>query len=295
MTENGSVLQRLIREKSIKTKDRAGREIVVLEDRHATTLSDKCHCHVHDIYEAALMRGVCPYRYVRNINTFSLKDMLVLAKSSVAVIGAGGLGGYAVLLLARIGIGKMVIVDSDIFDETNLNRQALSCESRLGAPKAIEAENEVMAINPSVLVDAHCTRLTAENAHQLLDKTKVAIDALDNLPDRLLLEKTCRNMGIPMVHGAIAGFEGRLMTIFPEDPGLTSLHGTGKSMPEASKNPEVVLGVPGIAPSLIATLQVMEVVKILLDRGKLLRNTLLHLDLEYGEAQKFAIERHSEV
>ena len=115
-------------------------------------------------------------------------------------------------------------------------------------------------------------------------------DCLDNVPDRFLLERASKKLRIPLVHGALAGFEGQLMTIFPDDPGLKNIYGkaeVGASV-NSSKSPESVLGVPAPTPSLIATLQVMEVLKIILKRGRIFRNILLHVDLEAGQMNEFS-------
>ncbi|MBW1707421.1 MAG: HesA/MoeB/ThiF family protein [Deltaproteobacteria bacterium] len=236
--------------------------------------------------------GIHPYRYLRNMETISLKEQLKLSKSRVAVVGAGGLGGNVVLLLARLGIGQLVVVDQDVFDETNLNRQALSNVTSLGKSKSGEAVDLVTSINPGVEVLPYQVKLNTSNAFEMLDGAEVVVDALDNIPDRFVLEEACKKLGIPLVHGALAGFEGQVMTIFPGDPGLKHLYGNERASSDRSKSPESVLGVPAPTPSLIATLQVMEVLKIILKRGKIFRNVMLHVDLETGGMNKFVFDKH---
>ncbi len=106
------------------------------------------------------------------------------------------------------------------------------------------------------------------------------MDALDNLPSRFVLEEACRKLKIPLVHGAIAGFNGQLMTIFPEDKGLELIYGTRQGLPEQGS--EIRWGAPTITPTMIASLEAQEVIKILLKRGELFRNRLLYLDIENG-------------
>jgi len=128
------------------------------------------------------------------------------------------------------------------------------------------------------------------NAREILAGSNVIVDALDNVPDRFSIQAAARSLKIPLVHGAVAGFEGQLMTIFPEDTGFSLLYGTGHAERHPEKSPEALLGVPAVTPSFVATLQVMEVVKILLNRGTPLRNLMVHVDLEAGEMNRFTFQ-----
>ena len=284
-------IHKLLHAKSQKITDPAGREVEILEDIQAESIADACQCMVHDIYSEALTLGIYPYRYLRNREVISLKEQLSLAESRVAVVGAGGLGGHVILLLARLGIGTLVAVDYDVFDETNLNRQALSSMETLGKPKSEAATATVNSINPGVKVIPYQVKLDSSNAPEILTGSNVVVDALDNVKDRFLLERTTKKLGIPLVHGALAGFEGQVMTIFPEDPGLKHLYRNEGASGDKSKSPESVLGVPTLTPSLIATLEAMEVVKIILKKGKIFRNTMVHVDLETGQINEFTFEK----
>lgn len=280
-------IHKLLCENAKKIFDPAGREVEVLEDFQAASIADACQCTVHDIYSEALTLEICPYRYLRNRESISLKEQLRLAKSRVAVIGAGGLGGQVILLLARMGIGTLVVVDYDVFDETNLNRQALSSMESLGKPKPEAAAATVSSINPGVKVIPCLVKLDASNAPEILTGSNVVVDALDNVQDRFLLERTTKKLGLPLVHGALAGFEGQVMTIFPDDPGLKHLYRNEGTGGDKSKRPESILGVPTLTPALIATLEAMEVFKIILKREKIFRNTMVHVDLETGQINRF--------
>jgi molybdopterin/thiamine biosynthesis adenylyltransferase len=275
---------------SRKIKDPAGREVEVVEDAKVLEVAGKCGCSVHALYMEALNRGIYPYRYLRNREIISLQEQLQLAKTRVAVIGAGGLGGHIILLLARLGIGEMVVVDHDVFDETNLNRQALCSQQSLGKSKSEVAARVVATVNPGVEVLAHQVKLDSFNGAEILAGSDVLVDALDNVPDRFILEKVAKKLGVPLVHGALAGFEGQLMTILPEDPGLKHLYGNAGANGDESKRPEAVLGVPALMPALMATLQVMEVLKIILKRGRIFRNVMVHMDLETGRMNEFFFE-----
>ncbi|MFO7737604.1 MAG: HesA/MoeB/ThiF family protein [Desulfatiglandaceae bacterium] len=283
-------MEELLRRKAKKITNPAGREVRILEDAEATALANHCRSSLHAVYEKAMALGICPYRYLRNRDIVSIEEQLRLAKSRVVVIGAGGLGGHVVLLLARMGIGHLIVVDYDRFDETNLNRQALSTSASLGRSKSQTAVEAIGAINPGVEATPYEIKLDAANAFQILDGADAVVDALDNVPDRLLLEKATKKLGIPLVHGALAGFEGQVMTIFPEDPGLRYLYGKGGSRIDKSKSPESVMGVPTFTPALIATLQAMEVLKIILGRGRIFRNAMLYVDMETGRISEFSFE-----
>ena len=226
--------------------------------------------------EAALLEmGILPRRYLRNVGTLGLDGQRKLFHSCVAVIGLGGLGGYAVECLARLGVGRLVLVDGDVFVDHNLNRQVLSCEGNLGRAKADVAAERVREVNPAVEVIAHAVYATSESLADMLEGTDVVIDALDRLPTRLVLQEAAAAAGVPMVHGAIAGMMGQVMTILPGDGGLCLLYGDGE-LPE--QGAEADLGTPAPTPMLIAALQAQEVVKLLTGEGELLRGRTMFVD-----------------
>jgi molybdopterin/thiamine biosynthesis adenylyltransferase len=161
----------------------------------------------------------------------------------------------------------------------------------LGKSKSEEAVELVGSINPGVNVIPYQVKLESANAAQILAGAHVVVDALDSVSDRLVLESATKKLGIPMVHGALAGFEGQLTTIFPEDAGLRHLYRNVAVDLNKSKSPESVLGVPNPTPSIIASLQSMEVLKIILKRGRVLRNIMLYVDLESGRMNEFVLEK----
>lgn len=288
-----SGIEERIRERSMRITDPAGREAVILEDNAACEIAWQLGLGLHEIYREALRLGVYPYRYIRNVDILSAVEQLTLAESRVAVVGAGGLGGQVVLLLARVGVGTLVVVDCDLFDETNLNRQALCVEETLGEPKTRAAAEAVAAINPGVRVIPHQVRLSADMIDEVLSGCDVVVDGLDNAPDRLLLQESAGRLGIPMVHGALAGFEGRVMTVFPGDAGVKQLYGDTASGADPDR-PEAVLGVPAVTAALIGTFQAMEVLKILLKRGSIFRNVMAYFDLEDGRLELFRFGESAE-
>ena len=266
--------------------DPAERTINVIKDDRALALAEAYGCEPGQVFAAALRQDVWPFRYVRNRDVISIAEQLKLAEATVAVIGAGGLGGTVILLLARMGIGHLKVVDGDVFDETNLNRQALSSCANLDTAKVDAAVAAVAEANPAVEVTAMQTMLDSGSARLILTGVDLVVDALDNAPDRLAAEAAAKEIGIPFIHGALAGFDAQLMTIFPEDPGLKLLYGEDAQKGDPQR-PEAVLGVPAVTPSVVASLQAMEVVKVLLKRGSPIQNRLLHVDLESGRFDVF--------
>jgi molybdopterin-synthase adenylyltransferase len=287
--ETGTALEKRIQGKVKSIKDLVGRDVRVLDEAHADSLAQELGLSLRDVFKATLRLGIYPRRYLRNRESISLHDQLRLAESKVAVVGAGGLGGTVIQLLGRIGIGRLTVVDSDVFDETNLNRQAFCSRDWVGQPKALAVQAQMTLINPAVEVIAHNIRLDSANGPEILAGCQVIVDALDNVEDRLILEALAKSLGVPLVHGALAGFEGQILTVFPEDPGLKQIYGSGDQGGSAANRPEFLLGVPSITPSLVATLEAMEVLKILLNRGTPFRNKMVYIDLERGEWSQFGL------
>ena len=218
-----------------------------------------------------------PERYARNMGTFSAQDQIVLFGSRVCIVGLGGLGGTVTEILARLGIGALTLVDGDVFEDSNLNRQLLSTLETLGASKTTAAESRVRQINPSVKTRIHDVFMDARNAAGLIEGADVVVDCLDNLKIRFVLETAAKAAKIPLVSAAIAGTYGQITTIFPEDPGLTLIYGPEDQVP--AKGVETALGTLPYTAMTMASLECSEITKILLKRGKLLRNRLLVMDL----------------
>lgn len=277
-----------IRERSRTVADPAGRAVRVIEDSASLEIARQAGLELPEIYRRALSLGISPYRYIRNGDTLSVAEQLRLAESRVAVAGAGGLGGQVILLLARVGVGTLVVADGDRFEESNLNRQALCAGETVGEWKALAAAAVVSAVNPGIRVIPHPVKLDAGVVDGILAGSDAVVDGLDNVPDRMLLQAAASRLGIPMVHGALAGFEGRVMTVLPGDVGVRSLYGDTPG-PEDPERPEAVLGVPAVTASLVGTLQAMEALKILLGRGTLFRNVMAYADLESGRLESFRL------
>ena len=232
-----------------------------------------------------LASGTVPERYLRNIGTVGIDGQIRLLRAKIAVVGAGGLGGMALELLARQGAGFLRIIDGDTFAVHNLNRQLVATAATLGENKAVAAVGRIAAVNPDTGTEAVPYMLDADNAAALLDGMDVAVDALDNIPSRLVLAAAAREAGIPLVHAAIAGFTGQVATIFPGDRSLERIYRTTAG---ASQGIEAVLGNPAATPALAAALQVQEVVKLITGVGEPLRGKMLYFDTGHNLFEIFS-------
>ena len=219
-------------------------------------------------------------RYIRNIEAISEEENAALFDKKVCVIGCGGLGGYIIEILARIGVGNLIVVDGDVFEESNLNRQLLSKTDLLGKSKAESAYRRVLEINPEVKVKYIYDFLDESNYSEIINNSDVAVDALDNIKTKKFLQRACEELGIPLVHGAIGGWYGQVTTIFPGDRTLDIIY-----KGEEEKGQEKVLGNLPFTASYTASLQSAEVIKLLIKRGDLLRKKILFMDLLNNESE----------
>ena len=258
----------------------SGKKYYNITVKQIKEIAGKFQTKSREVEILALQNNIIPKRYQRNLGVLSPSEQVKLLQSKVAIIGAGGLGGTVLELLTRMGIGELIIADKDIIGDSNLNRQILSTETNLGQSKTEVAVKRVKEINSSIEITGHSVFIDSDNVKKIINGAEVVVDALDNLPSRFMLQKACRELKIPLIHGAIAGFNGQLTTIFPEDKGLELIYGSNKDLPEHGSEAE--LGAPTITPALIASLEAQEVIKILLKRGKLFRNRLLYIDIEDG-------------
>jgi molybdopterin/thiamine biosynthesis adenylyltransferase len=277
---NNEPMNGLVRRINALAEEANGVRIIRLRQVH--TLVAEFGCLVRDVELTALEAGIVPWRYIRNLGTIGLEGQAKLLKATVAVVGQGGLGGYITEALARMGVGQLILIDGDVFEEHNFNRQLLSAEAKLGTQKTRAAQQRVFEINSAVEVNGHAIMLTRENLPQLLKGADVVVDALDRLPIRLILQDGAQALGIPMVHGSIAGFLGQVMTIFTGDPGLRGLYGD-QELPEQGLESE--LGTPATTPMAVAAWEAQEVIKILVGKGSLLRHRLMVMDIESGSVE----------
>lgn len=215
-------------------------------------------------------------RYLRNIPALSEEECNLLRHKRVLVVGCGGLGGNLISILLRIGVGNLRIVDGDVFEATNLNRQLFSSIPALGHNKARIANQRASNINPDVQVDVVEEFLTEENAEALLQDCDIALDALDNIPARRLLAAACEKAGIPMVYGAISGWVAQAALSLPGDKLIETLYPEDTVVRDKS--------VLSFTPALCASVQASLCIKYLtgrpVDSGKIYYFDLLNQEFE---------------
>ena len=216
-------------------------------------------------------------RYSRHIimDDVGPEGQAALLDSEVLVVGAGGLGAPILQYLAAAGVGTLAIADDDEVERSNLQRQVIHGTDDVGRPKVDSAREFVEQLNPDIDVETHQTRVTQDNAEELIDGRDVVVDASDNFPTRFLLNDACMLAGIPLSHGAVYRFEGQATTLtgnpcyrclFPEAP------------PEGAVPDCATAGVLGVGPGTIGAIQATEVVKLLLGTGEPLEGRLLAYD-----------------
>ena len=215
------------------------------------------------------------FRYIKN-GILEDEEQEMLSQKKVAVIGCGGLGGYIIEMLARLGVGHLVLCDGDSFDESNLNRQLYSLETNQGSNKALEAAKRILDVNCHVRMTVFDENLTEKNARSIIEGCDLVVDALDSPKTKVLLEEYCEGEQIPMVHGAISGWFGQVCSIFPGEKTLAKFYDGKLDEIDADGN-------PAFTPALVASLEVSEALKILLGKGEITSGKMSLIDLYFNE------------
>jgi sulfur-carrier protein adenylyltransferase/sulfurtransferase len=233
-------------------------------------------------YEVEVPKSLNPEqreRYSRHllIPEIGLEGQQKLLEAKVLLLGAGGLGSPAALYLAAAGVGTLGIVDNDVVDLSNLQRQVAHSNDRIGIPKVDSAEIAIKEINPDVNVVKYQTRLDASNIMEIIEGYDVIVDGVDNFPTRYLLNDATVRLGIPVVSASILGFDGQLSVFAPhEGPCYRCLYPTpppAELAPSCGAN-----GVLGVLPGTMGLLQSTEVVKLIVGNGEPLIGRLLLYD-----------------
>lgn len=197
-------------------------------------------------------------RYSRNLPALTEAECLTLQKKRVLVVGCGGLGGHIIDQLSRVGVGFLRVVDGDVFEETNLNRQLLSQLPLLGFSKAKAAAEHVARVSPHISLEAVDTFLTSQNVHSLIAGCDIVMDALDNIPSRRILADACAEVGIPYVYGAIQGWGAQAGISMPGDHLIETLFPQEVEIRDKS--------VLSFTPAMCASMQTALCVKLLVGR-----------------------------
>ena len=205
------------------------------------------------------------------------EGQLKLLDAKVLLLGAGGLGSPAALYLAAAGVGTLGIIDMDVVDESNLQRQILHNVDRVGDRKVDSAKKTLTALNPDVNVVTYDTRLGADNIMEILDGYDVVVDGADNFPSRYLLNDASVKLGIPVVHGSIFRFEGQV-TVFDPRNGPTYRDMLPEPPPPEMAPSCAEAGVLGVLPGIVGSVQALEAIKLILGVGDSLRGRLVAFD-----------------
>jgi molybdopterin/thiamine biosynthesis adenylyltransferase len=229
-----------------------------------------------------MVRMKYPDRYEKNHQALGPEDQERLAGSRVFVAGCGGLGGYVIQLLARAGVGHITVADPDSFSETNLNRQLFCTEDNLGMPKVDAVASALRMINSEIAVYPLRIRIGQANAVERMAGHQLIIDAVDTIEARFDLERAAEGLGIPLVHGAIAGWYGQVAVNLPGDGLFKTIYGTNAHRDDEEAR---ALGNPGFTPAVIAAYMAAEAVKILCGKPGVLRRRLLIIDLLEHESR----------
>ena len=249
-------------------------------------------------YDWTLPRTLRPdqfERYSRHvlIPEVGEEGQLRLLESKVLLIGAGGLGSPAALYLAAAGVGTLGIIDADVVDASNLQRQILHTVDRIGTPKVDSAEATIHALNPDVAVVKYAARLTSENVLDVITGYDVIVDGTDNFPTRYLLNDASLVAGIPVVHGSIYQFEGSVTVYKPHDGPCYRCQFPEPPPPELAPSCAEG-GVLGVLPGVIGTLQATEAVKLVLGIGEPLVGRQLRYDALAMEFVELKMHRDPE-
>lgn len=230
-------------------------------------------------------------RYARHLSIpeIGATGQAALLASRVLCVGAGGIGSSALLYLAAAGVGHLTVVDDDVVERSNLQRQVIHGDSRVGMLKVHSARATLLGLNPRLHVDARPTRLTAENAQMLVAGHAVVIDGADNFPTRYAINDACVALGVPNVHGAVHRFGGQVSVfggggpcyrcLFPEPP-------PPELVPDCA-----TAGVLGVVPGIVGMLQAVEAIKLLLGLGDPLSGRLLQYDALAARTSEVRIPR----
>ncbi|MBR4550085.1 MAG: HesA/MoeB/ThiF family protein [Oscillospiraceae bacterium] len=215
-------------------------------------------------------------RYIRNLGALSEAECALLREKTVLVAGCGGLGGYLIEMLLRLGVGEIRAADGDRFEASNLNRQLLSAPALLGRSKAEAAAERAAAVNPDVRFVAVPEYVTEANAKELVRGCDAALDALDNIASRRILAQACSDAGVPMVHGAICGWSAQAAIVLPGDGMMDRIYPGGAALKSKASL--------SFTPPFCAALQTALCVRLLTGReveaGKLYVADLLDMELD---------------
>ena len=219
------------------------------------------------------------------------KGQKKLSKARIFVVGAGGLGSPVALYLAAAGVGTIGLIDSDVVDLSNLQRQVLHHTSDVNRPKVTSAKEKILALNPDVQVEIYEGRLTSENARELIEQYDVVIDGVDNFPAKFLINDACYFTKTPLVHGGILRFDGRVFTIIPDQSACYRCIFKEPPPPGLVANCQEA-GIIGVVAGIIGTIQATEALKLVLNIGQPLTNRILDFNAQTTQFREIRTKRN---
>ena len=225
-------------------------------------------------------------RYSRQIGLEAIGQagQQALRRTSVLIVGVGGLGSPISLYLAGAGIGRLGLIDDDVVSTTNLHRQVLYSEEQVGQQKAVCAAQRLKALNPHVTVEPHALRLTPENAEVIISRYDIVVDGCDNYATRYLIDDVCGRLGRPYVYGAVSGFEGQV-SVFHAGPQPRAYRDLYPDMPPAPASRAIV----GMTPGVVGSVMAHEVVKLVCGYTSSLAGSLWCIDLRSLESYRISL------
>ena len=231
-------------------------------------------------------------RYARQMMLPQLGEegQIKLKQASVLCVGAGGLGSSLLYYLAAAGVGKLGIIDDDVVSESNLQRQILHAEADLGENKAENARKRLQNLNPDLEAEIITQRLSDENANEFIRGYDLVVDACDNFKTRFIINRACITNAVPMLYGAVAGFNGQISLFHPTAGGpCYRCMFSEDNLVQDSSSP---IGVIGSAPGVIGSMQSAEVIKWILNIGEPLTGKILSLDLLNSKSSIIRIKKN---
>ena len=211
-----------------------------------------------------------------------------LKAARVLIVGAGGLGSPLCLYLAAAGVGHLGVVDFDIVDESNLQRQIIHSTPYVGMPKTTSAKDRINALNPHVNVAEYKTALTRDNAYDIINGYDLAADGTDNIAARYLINSACARAGIPYVYGSVYEFSGQASVFFAKEG---PCYRCAFPSPPKTASPAKTIGVMGVMPGIIGCIQAAEALKLIVGRGDSLIGRLLMADALSMEFREVSLEK----
>lgn len=239
-------------------------------------------------------QSVLKERYLRQIMLEDVGEegQKKLAQAKVLVIGAGGLGSPVCFYLVAAGIGRIGILDYDIVEISNLQRQILHATFDIGKSKISSAQAKLSGLNPNVQIDTHFKKLTAENAISIVQDYDFIVDATDNFAGKFLINDVCVLANKPLSHAGVLKYRGQAMTIIPRQSACFAC--AFDEPPAKELNSIFKAGLFGVTPGIMGCIQASEVIKYTLGLGEPLTNTLLTMDVKTMEFRKVAIQKNPE-